>query len=71
MAESIYTAADFESPVPAGGSAETTGKPIVAQAAIAWKPEQDWEVTDVIVAAPKAHEVRVKVLASALCHTGT
>ncbi|KAH8428992.1 formate dehydrogenase (NAD+) [Aspergillus melleus] len=44
--------------------ATTAGK-----AAIAWAAEQPLSVEDVEVAAPRAHEVRIKVLHTGVCHT--
>eukprot|EP00892_Ulva_mutabilis_P004898 jgi/Ulvmu1/2780/UM140_0010.1 len=49
--------------------AETAGKPIECKAAIAWKANEPLEVTDVTIAPPGAGEVRVKIIATALCHT--
>ena len=48
---------------------KTNGKPIECQAAVAWEAKKPLDVTTVIVAPPQAGEVRVKVLANALCHT--
>ncbi len=47
----------------------TSGKTITCKAAVAWEPKKPLDVTDVNVAPPKAGEVRVKVVANALCHT--
>ncbi|EIE24185.1 alcohol dehydrogenase [Coccomyxa subellipsoidea C-169] len=47
----------------------TEGKPIECVAAIAWEAEKPLDVTTVIVAPPKAGEVRIKIVATALCHT--
>ncbi|KAG2484252.1 hypothetical protein HYH03_016897 [Edaphochlamys debaryana] len=49
--------------------AEHAGKSIECQAAVAWGPKQPLEVRTVTVAPPKAGEVRIKVVATALCHT--
>ena len=38
-------------------------------AAVAFKPNEPMHVVEIMVAAPKANEVRVKVIANALCHT--
>lgn len=42
----------------------------LVQAAVAWGPGQPLSVEDVQVAPPKAHEVRIKVLHTGVCHTG-
>ena len=47
----------------------TQGKPITCKAAVAWEAKKPLDVTDIQVAPPKAGEVRVKVIANALCHT--
>jgi len=47
----------------------THGKPITCKAAVAWEPKTPLDVTDIQVAPPQAGEVRVKVIANALCHT--
>lgn len=47
----------------------TVGEPIVCKAAIAWGPNKPLDVTDVTVAPPQAGEVRIKIVATALCHT--
>jgi len=44
-------------------------EPISCKAAIAFGPSQEVVIEDVIVAPPKAHEVRVKVNSTAVCHT--
>lgn len=36
---------------------------------MAWAPGRPLDVCDIVVAAPKAGEVRIKILANALCHT--
>ena len=46
-----------------------SGVSIKCKAAVAWEPNKPLEVTEIEVAAPKAGEVRVRVLANALCHT--
>jgi len=48
---------------------ETRGQTITCKAAVAWEPKKPLDVTDIEVAPPKAGEVRVKVIANALCHT--
>ena len=43
--------------------------PIVCKAAVAWAPNEPLKVEMVTVAPPKAGEVRLKIIANALCHT--
>ena len=47
----------------------TTAEPLVCKAAIAYAPNEPLKVENITVAAPKTGEVRVKVVANALCHT--
>merc|ERR1712223_729800 len=47
----------------------TNGQSITCKAAVAWEAKKPLDITDVQVAPPKAGEVRVKVIANALCHT--
>ena len=49
--------------------AATAGKPIDCKAAIAWDAKKPLEVATVTVDPPGPGEVRVKVVATALCHT--
>ncbi|XP_034938468.1 alcohol dehydrogenase class-3 [Chelonus insularis] len=49
--------------------AGTTGKVIKCRAAVAWKEKEPLSIEEIEVAPPKAHEVRIKVIAVALCHT--
>jgi S-(hydroxymethyl)glutathione dehydrogenase/alcohol dehydrogenase len=42
---------------------------IKCKAAVAFKPNEPVQVVDILVAPPKAGEVRVRVIANALCHT--
>lgn len=42
-----------------------------AQAAVAWEAGKDLSIEDVEVAPPKAHEVRIEVYYTGVCHTGT
>ncbi|KOX67600.1 Alcohol dehydrogenase class-3, partial [Melipona quadrifasciata] len=42
---------------------------IKCKAAVAWKEKQPLSLEEIEVAPPKAHEVRVKIVAVALCHT--
>jgi S-(hydroxymethyl)glutathione dehydrogenase/alcohol dehydrogenase len=43
--------------------------PITTRAAIARAPHVGWELTDLTLDEPKAHEVRVKIMAAGLCHS--
>lgn len=47
----------------------TEGKPIECLGAIAWEAEKPLDVTTIIVDPPQKGEVRVKIVATALCHT--
>ena len=47
----------------------TAGKPITCKAAVAWEAKKPLDITDIQVAPPSKGEVRVKVIANALCHT--
>jgi hypothetical protein len=40
------------------------------QAAVAWEAGKDLSIEDVEVAPPKAHEVRIEVYYTGVCHTG-
>ena len=66
MAESAGATADAAL---LAGFAATAGSPITCKAAVAWAPNQPLSDEDVVVAPPKAGEIRVKVIANALCHT--
>lgn len=48
---------------------DTAGKAIECRAAVAWAAEQPLDVTTVSIAPPGAGEVRVRIVATALCHT--
>lgn len=50
-------------------AAQTEGKEIECRAAVAWGPKQPLKVEKIRVAAPKAHEVRIKILWTGVCHT--
>ena len=50
-------------------SADTAGKPIKCKAMVARAPKQPLVFEEITVDPPKAGEVRVKVVANALCHT--
>lgn len=40
------------------------------QAAIAWAAGEPFSIEDVEVAPPKAHEVRIQIIHTGVCHTG-
>uniref|UniRef100_A0A6I8PVR9 Alcohol dehydrogenase 1A (class I), alpha polypeptide n=1 Tax=Xenopus tropicalis TaxID=8364 RepID=A0A6I8PVR9_XENTR len=46
---------------------DTTGKVIKCKAAIAWGLHKPLTIEEIEVAPPKAHEVRIKILASGIC----
>eukprot|EP01063_Lacrimia_lanifica_P026674 TRINITY_DN3639_c0_g1_i1.p1 TRINITY_DN3639_c0_g1~~TRINITY_DN3639_c0_g1_i1.p1 ORF type:complete len:400 (+),score=191.73 TRINITY_DN3639_c0_g1_i1:57-1202(+) len=48
---------------------DTAGKVIKCKAAVAYAAKEPLKVVDINVAPPRAGEVRVKVVANALCHT--
>ncbi|CAJ0962839.1 unnamed protein product, partial [Mesorhabditis belari] len=48
---------------------ETAGKTITCRAAVAWEAKKPLSIETIEVAPPKAHEVRIKVLFNAVCHT--
>lgn len=48
---------------------ETQGKPIICKAMVAWEPNKPLSEEEIEVAPPGPGEVRVKVVANALCHT--
>ncbi|KAJ1565474.1 NAD/NADP dependent alcohol dehydrogenase, partial [Cladochytrium tenue] len=45
------------------------GKPIKCRAAVAWGPKEPLSIEEVEVAPPKKGEVRIKLTATAVCHT--
>jgi S-(hydroxymethyl)glutathione dehydrogenase/alcohol dehydrogenase len=47
----------------------TAGKVITCRAAVAWAPNEPLRIETIEVAPPKKGEVRIKVVANALCHT--
>ena len=49
---------------------DTTGKPITCKAMVARAAKEPLVEETIVVAPPKAGEVRVKVICNALCHTG-
>lgn len=60
-----------ETPVSKGAPNDftTAGQVIKCKAAVAWAAKEPLSIEDIEVAPPKAGEVRVKVIANALCHT--
>ncbi|XP_040055593.2 alcohol dehydrogenase 1 [Gasterosteus aculeatus] len=47
----------------------TAGKVIRCKAAVAWEPNKPLVMEEIEVAPPQAHEVRIKIVATALCQT--
>ncbi|XP_056283042.1 alcohol dehydrogenase 1-like [Pseudoliparis swirei] len=47
----------------------TAGKVIKCKAAVAWEPNKPLVIEEVEVAPPEANEVRIKIVATALCHS--
>ncbi|XP_018564250.1 alcohol dehydrogenase class-3 [Anoplophora glabripennis] len=47
----------------------TAGKVISCKAAVAWGPKEELKIETIEVAPPKSHEVRIKILYTAVCHT--
>lgn len=47
----------------------TVGEVIKCQAAVAWEPKKPLSIEEIEVDPPKAHEVRIKILATGICHT--
>uniref|UniRef100_A0ABM5GK01 alcohol dehydrogenase n=1 Tax=Pogona vitticeps TaxID=103695 RepID=A0ABM5GK01_9SAUR len=47
----------------------TAGKVIKCKAAVVWEPKKPFSVVEIEVAPPKAHEVRIKILASGICRS--
>jgi len=41
------------------------------QAAVAWEAGKDLSIEDVEVGPPRAHEVRIEIYYTGVCHTGT
>ncbi|KAM8940358.1 alcohol dehydrogenase 1-like [Pelodytes ibericus] len=48
---------------------ETSGKVIKCQAAVAWGPHQPLSIEEIEVAPPKAHEIRIKIVATGICRS--
>ena len=51
-------------------AADSSRQTITCKAAIAWGPGQELSYEDVEVAPPKAHEVRIQIYYTGVCHTG-
>ncbi|XP_037636254.1 alcohol dehydrogenase class-3-like [Sebastes umbrosus] len=47
----------------------TAGQVIKCKAAVAWEPGKPLSIEDVEVSPPKVHEVRIKIVATGVCHT--
>uniref|UniRef100_UPI0037E75032 alcohol dehydrogenase 1-like n=1 Tax=Semicossyphus pulcher TaxID=241346 RepID=UPI0037E75032 len=47
----------------------TAGKVIKCKAAVAWEPNKPLVIEEIEVAPPQANEVRMKIVATAVCHT--
>ncbi|XP_067902404.1 alcohol dehydrogenase class-3 [Heterodontus francisci] len=52
-----------------GSMSGTEGKVIKCKAAVAWEAGKPLCIEEVEVAPPKAHEVRIKIIATGVCHT--
>ncbi|KAH8785870.1 chaperonin 10-like protein [Diaporthe sp. PMI_573] len=49
--------------------ASTVGKTITCKAAVAWEAGKELSIEDIEVAPPKAHEVRIEIYHTGVCHT--
>ncbi|KAK6841790.1 formaldehyde dehydrogenase- glutathione dependent [Apiospora arundinis] len=49
--------------------ADTVGKTIKCQAAVAWEAGKDLSIEEIEVAPPQAHEVRIQIYYTGVCHT--
>lgn len=47
----------------------TAGKVIKCRAAVAWEPSKPLVMEEIEVAPPQAHEIRIKIVATGVCHT--
>ncbi|KAI4122165.1 MAG: hypothetical protein LQ338_005973 [Usnochroma carphineum] len=50
-------------------TADTVGKTITCKAAVAWEAGKDLSVEEIEVEPPKAHEVRIEIYYTGVCHT--
>ncbi|CAL1574817.1 unnamed protein product [Knipowitschia caucasica] len=48
---------------------DTAGKVIKCKAAVAWEPSKPLVIEEIEVAPPRVNEIRVKIVATAVCHT--
>jgi len=48
---------------------QTAGKTIHCKAAICWAAGEELQVEEIDVAPPQAHEVRIQILYTGICHT--
>uniref|UniRef100_A0A8C6TUM1 Enoyl reductase (ER) domain-containing protein n=1 Tax=Neogobius melanostomus TaxID=47308 RepID=A0A8C6TUM1_9GOBI len=48
---------------------DTAGKVIKCKAAVAWEPNKPMVIEEIEVAPPQANEVRVKIVATSVCHS--
>ncbi|KAJ8385774.1 hypothetical protein AAFF_G00182180 [Aldrovandia affinis] len=48
---------------------DTVGKVIKCRAAVAWEPNKPLVMEEIEVAPPEANEIRIKIVATAVCHT--
>jgi len=47
----------------------TVGNVITCRAAVAWEAAKPLSIETIQVAPPKAHEVRIKIYSTGICHT--
>jgi len=52
-----------------GHTSSTEGKTITCKAAVAWEAGKELTLEDIEVAPPKAHEVRIEIYYTGVCHT--
>lgn len=45
-------------------------QPIKCKAAVAWEAGKELSIEEIEVAPPKAHEVRIQIYYTGVCHTG-
>ena len=48
---------------------DSAGKVIVCKAAVAWAPNEALKIEEIEVDPPKSGEVRIKIIATGVCHT--
>ncbi len=49
---------------------DSCAQTITCKAAVAWEAGKELSIEDVEVAPPKAHEVRIEIYYTGVCHTG-